>query len=49
MRALNMALQALAEVSLTPILNGAVAGPAILAGSLWSEGPAAIFVVRRPG
>lgn len=49
MKAAKMALQTLAEVSLTPILNGAVAGAAISAGTLWSEGPAAIFVIRRPG
>lgn len=49
MKAVKMALQTLADVSLVPILNGAVAGSAISAGNLWSEGPAAIFVIRRPG
>jgi hypothetical protein len=33
-----------------PVTNGAVAGPAVDAGALWSDAPATcLFVVRRPG
>ena len=37
------------KASLIPVSKGAVAGTAIEASSLWNDGPACIFVVRRPG
>ena len=39
----------LAVINLIPVMHGAIAGPAIEAGSLWENAPVAILVIRRPG
>jgi hypothetical protein len=43
------AAQKLSEIKLAPVQNGAIVGEQINAGSLWSDGPALVYVVRRPG
>ena len=40
---------AFSKAQLIPVSRGAVSGAAIEASSLWNDGPACIFVVRRPG
>ena len=39
----------ISKIKLTPVIKGAVAGAPIEAGSLWSNQPVMIHVVRRPG
>ena len=39
----------LTSIKLSPVIKGAVAGAPIEAGSLWSNQPVMIHVVRRPG
>jgi len=41
--------EALNKIKLAPVSKGAVAGAPIEAGSLWSNQPVMIHVVRRPG
>jgi len=39
----------LASASLEPTSEGAVNGPAFLAGQIWQSQPSVVVVVRRPG
>jgi hypothetical protein len=39
----------LANIRLTPVVNGATSGECIEAGSLWNSQPAMVYVIRRPG
>lgn len=39
----------LGQTKLAPVINGAISGGNINAEFLWSQGPAAFFVIRRPG
>lgn len=43
------AANALANIRVAPVVDGAIAGEAINAQNLWSEGPTMVYVVRRPG
>jgi hypothetical protein len=49
MKFLKMSLDLLTKIKLAPVINGAISGSMIEAGSLWSQNPVAIYVVRRPG
>eukprot|EP00928_Gymnodinium_smaydae_P011166 TRINITY_DN14152_c1_g3_i1.p1 TRINITY_DN14152_c1_g3~~TRINITY_DN14152_c1_g3_i1.p1 ORF type:complete len:151 (-),score=14.17 TRINITY_DN14152_c1_g3_i1:827-1279(-) len=40
---------ALRQISLKPVLDGKIVGDATVAGELWREHGAIVFVVRRPG
>lgn len=44
-------MEALNSIRLTPVANGKILTdhPVINAGQLWSERPALVYVVRRPG
>lgn len=44
-----MSASELARVALRPLVNGLPQGEAVRAGSLWKEGGAIVFAVRRPG
>jgi hypothetical protein len=39
----------LAQIRLSPVIAGAISGDPILSGSLWSQTPAMVYVIRRPG
>ncbi len=45
----KVAAETLSKIRLSPIVNGAIQGDAFNAGDIWSDGPAIIYVVRRPG
>ncbi len=49
MKMLKMSLDLLSKIQIAPVANGAVIGSSFDAGMLWSQTPAAIFVIRRPG
>lgn len=39
----------LSRIQVIPVENGAVAGPAVNAGTLWSDQITLLYVIRRPG
>lgn len=43
------AANALANIRVAPVVDGAIAGETFNAQDLWSEGPTMVYVVRRPG
>lgn len=45
----KVAAETLSKIRLSPIVNGAIQGDAFNAGDIWSDSPAIIYVVRRPG
>ena len=47
--AMSVSFEKLRDAKLQPVSGGAICGPDIKAETLWSNAPALIFVVRRPG
>lgn len=43
------ASDSLRNIQISPVINGGISGEAFDAGKLWSDRPAIIYVVRRPG
>jgi len=46
-----LAMEQLNQISLTPVRKGKIVSdePVINAGQLWTDKPALVYVVRRPG
>lgn len=45
----SVSLSAINNIKLKPITNGAISGPEVLSGKLFSNPGTIVFAVRRPG